>query len=411
MKMEILPWNRMLLSLVGFNMPRQSKKVRDVFLPSQDSFKWSLTFKWLKRCYHYSLLALTVSAGFMTGYLTFTPNQLIAKILLFAMSFLFALVSGMVIWVDMRLKTRSLSKALSDIIYSLNEKEIQYIRCHDKTGVITRLLIVGTPLLVSGMMHFLFPDQGFSQIMEIFFSNDFQMILSFAAFQIVAMFITSTLHFYWTVETIAKTYAQHSNKITLEVWKRRFASGNKPEVTAEDLQLVQHTLDRYYRFVREINRSLGVIPLSGFTILFLDFVMSFSMITLLSNINMTFSLVALGAGVANQVIAVFQIVSAASKATNIIEDAVFMADQLTTIPLPQDVCFNLLESRRSLTVFLQRQTSVVFSAQSTFVLEPSVILSFVNAIVPFTVMFITTIAQMNGDTHHFSNMLNTTTSA
>ena len=408
-KMEVLRWNRTMLSLLGFNIPCRSQKVRDVFFPSQDSSRCSLIFKWLKRCYHFSLLVLVFSGFLMTGYLAFTTKQLVVKIFLFAMSFFFASVSGMVIWVDNRLKTRSLLEALSNIVSCLNEKEIEYIRCHDKTGVIARLFIMGLPSLVTGIMYFTFPDQGFSQIMEIFFSNDLQKFISFMAFQITGMFLTWTGHFYWTVETIAKIYAQHSNKVILQVWKRRFASGDKFQVTAEDLQVVQQTLDKYYRFVREINRSLGAIPLSLFATLFVDFVMSVSIVTLFSYINTTFALLGLGAFVANQVIAVVQIVCVASKAMNVIEDAVFMADQLTTIPLPQDVCFTLLECRRSLTVFLQRQTSVVFSAQSTFNLELSVVLSFVNAIVPFTVMFITTIAQMNGDTHHFSSMLNTTT--
>ena len=409
-EMEVLRWNRMMLSLVGFNTPCQSQKIRDTLLPSQNSFKWSLTFKWLKRCYHYSLLLVALSGFFMVGYLAFTTKQLVVKIFLLAMSFMCASVSAMVIWVDIGLKTRSLSKALSDVIYSLSEKDIQYIRCYDKTRVIIRLLIMGIPLLVSGIMQLTVPDQGFSRIMEIFFSSNFQVIVFFMGHQVVAMFLIWTEHFYWTVETIAKIYAQHANKVILKVWKRRFASGNKAQVTAEDLQLVQQTLDKYYRLVREVNQSLGAIPLSGFITLFVIFVISVSMVTLFSNISLTYTLITLGGNIGNQVIGVFQIVYTASKTTNIIDEAVFMADQLTTIPLPQDVSFNLLECRRSLTVFLQRQTSVAFSAQSTFVLESSVVLSFVNAIVPFTVMFITTIAQMNGDEHYFSNLLNTTTS-
>ena len=409
MKMEVLRWNRVMLSLAGFNTPCKSQKVRDVFVPSQDSFKWSMTFKLFKKFYHYSLLVMLFSGFLITGYRAFTAKQLVAKILLSAMSFMCASVLGMVIRVNIGLKTKSLYKALSEVIYCLNEKDIQYLRCHDKTRVIIRLLIMGLPSLVTGMMYFTFRNQEFSEVLEIFFSNNFQMIVSFLAFQIVALFLTWTEHFYWTVETIAKTYAQHSNKVILDVWKRRFAFADKSEVTPEDLQLVQQTLDKYYRLVRETNQSLGVIPLSGFISLFVIFVIGVSMVTLFSNISLTFSLLALGANVANQVIAILQIVHTGSKATNMMNDAVFMADQLTTIPLPQHVSFSLLECRRSLTVFLQRQTSVVFSAQSTFNLEPAVVLSFVNAVVPFTVMFITTIAQMNGDTHYFSNILNTTT--
>ena len=405
MKMEVLSWNRMMLSLVGFNIPCRSRKVRDEFLPSEDSSKWSLILKLLKRCYHYSLLALIFVGSFLTGYLTFTAKQLIVKILLLAMSFLFASISGMVIWLRIRLKTRSLSKALSNIIYCLNRKDIEHIRYHDKAGIITRLLMLGLPILVSGM-YFKFTNQSLFQVLEVFFSDNFERILAFAVIYVTIMFLAWTGHFYFTVEAIAKTYAQHSKKVILHIWKRRLSSGNKFEVTPEDLQLVQQTLDKYYRFVREINRSLGVIPLSHFATLFVDFVIVVSLVTLFSNIRMAFGVVALAVIVANQVIGIVQIVCIALEATNVIDDAVFMADQLTTIPLPQDVSFSLLESRRSLTVFLQRQTSVVFSAQSTFNLEPSVVLSFVNAVVPFTVMFITTIAHLNGNTHYFSNFLN-----
>ena len=410
MKMEVLRWNRIMLSLAGFNTYFKCQKVRNVLLPFEDSFKWSLTFKLLKKCYRYSLLVVAISGFLMTGYRAFTAKQLVAKILLSAMSFMCASVSAMVIWLDMRLKTKLLSRALSNIIYSLNEKEIEYIRCHDKTGVIIRLLIMGIPFLITGIIHCIFPDLGFSQIMQIFIPNNFQMIIFFMGQQVAAIFLTWTEHFYWTVERIAKTYAQHSNKVIREVWKRRFAFGNKSQVTPEDLQLVQQTLDKYYRLVRETNQSLGTIPLSGFVALFVIFVIAVSIVTFSSYISLTYILLVVGASVGNQVICILQIVYTGSEATNIIDEAVFMADQLTTIPLPQDVSFSLLECRRSLTVFLQRQTSVVFSAQSTFILEPSVVLSFVNAVVPFTVMFITTIAQMNGDTHYFSYLLNTTTS-
>ena len=403
--MEVLRWNRMMLSLVGFNTPCRSQKVRDELLPSQDSFKWSFVFKWLKRFYHYSLLTLVFFGSFLTGYLTFTSKQLVVKILLIAMSFMFASISGMVIWLDMRLKTRSLSKALSNIIYSLNEKDIQYIRYHDKTGVIARVLMIGLPILVSGM-YFKFTNKRLFKVLDVFFSNNIERVLAFAVIHVTIMFLIWTGHFYFTVEAIAKTYAQHSNKVIREVWKRRFAFGNKSQVTPEDLQLVQQTLDKYYRLVREINRSLGVIPLTLFATLFVDFVIVVSLVTLFSNVRMAFGVIALAAAVANQVIGIAQTVCIALEATNVIEDAVFMADQLTTTPLSQNVSFSLLESRRSLTVFLQRQTSVVFSAQSTFNLEPSVVLSFVNAVVPFTVMFITTIAHLNGNTHYFSNLLN-----
>ena len=82
-----------MLTLLGFNISCRSQKFRSTLPSSKDSFKWSLILKLLKKCYHYSILALVFFGSFLTAYLTFIRKQLMVKILLPAMSFLFASIS------------------------------------------------------------------------------------------------------------------------------------------------------------------------------------------------------------------------------------------------------------------------------------------------------------------------------
>ena len=59
--------------------------------------------------------------------------------------------------------------------------------------------------------------------------------------------------------------------------------------------------------------------------------------------------------------------------------------------LPQDSPFSVREEKRSLIDYLNYLDSDSFTAGPFFKLEPSVLLSFFNISVPFTVMMITTL--------------------
>ena len=131
-----------------------------------------------------------------------------------------------------------------------------------------------------------------------------------------------------------------------------------------------------------------------FAFLFANFVYSMTAITQENNLSLGFILVVFGLTIVNQLQSIGQAISAATKATKTIEEAVTLASTLCTEPIAEHTPFDVTECRRSLTVFLEQQSIVAYTAQSTFTLEPSVFLSFANAVVPFTVMIITTISSM-----------------
>ena len=400
-----------MLSFLGFDISCLTSKP-----PGVDLNKSSI---WLKlsrvalKVYYYCHVLLIALGGFVsTAYVTFATNSLISKTMVFAFTVFFGCILFMIIW--MHKHSTKISRSLSKIIRRFDQKDINYLRSHDKYGVIGRLLLMGIPALVSIILFFTLNHSMDSHSFDAFYVHYSQLFFEFFAFTCAFFYLIWTGHFYWMVATIAKIYASHCKRVIEEIRNRRrtrvlktVKDGKVYELT-DDFELIQKTLGRYFAFVREINETLGAIPLTMFVALFLDIILAVSLVTLFENWSFGFAAVSLGCSVLNQLIGVFQVIHAPTVATGIVEEAIILADKLAATPLPEKATFNLLESRRSLTVFLQKQTSVPFSAQSTFVLEPSVVLSFFNAVVPFTVMFITTIAHINKD--RSNSFLNTLTS-
>ena len=399
--MDILKWNRVILSMFGFDFECSSTEFSKV----SSKGSWPRVIRLTKKVYHYLLLLLMFVGGIMMPFgRIFVQNDFNKRVMLMAMSFYFLSVCGLVIRLNG--KIRVVVREISKIIGHLDENEISSLQRNDKKRFIIRHMTLSV-LALAGFVYYFVSPETMNFFGSVFLCN-FHRDVHILAFAISYFIITWTGHFYWSVESVAKTYAEHSKMVILEILKKstRFSFESHKQGT-DHFQAIMTSLEIYFQFVRVINLSLGVIPLAMFICLFANTIITISFLTLFSELRL-FSLFILGAGVGNNLLQVLQVIQTATKTTGIIEEAVILSEKMATAPLPENAPFALIESRQSLRHYLETirlQSLVPFSALSTFTLQPSVILNFFNSVVPFTVMFITTIAQISRDNSHSLNIL------
>lgn len=203
---------------------------------------------------------------------------------------------------------------------------------------------------------------------------------------------------YLITVTTGRLYADHSRKKMISIVKS-MENMNAPSVLSHEIpfSVIQRQIEKYFEFVRNVNENLSVIPFALFAVTFVNFISGIAYVSLNAEVKIGFTIISFMSAILNPIIVILQIMSETTEAKIIMENVIVSAMKLSCNPLSRMVSFEILEARRSLTVFLQQQSVVPFAALSLFSLGPSVYLSFCNAIVPFTVMIITTIAQIVRD--------------
>ena len=402
--MLALPWNTRVLKFLAFDVSERPLLIRDLSLESQEkplkNLKKEQFLKLLKRLYRTLILVILVVGGvFTSAYAALTVPGSNVKLVLGGVAAYFAVLVLEVIWIQRH--TLRMTRLISGVIDLLDEKEVQFLRRHDRKGFFCRLLAMTIPSMIAILLLLCLKTR--KELFELFFKTPTEQVLHALAYSLFWEYNMWTGHFYWTTVTVAKVYARHSKDKIRLMTKNINCEYKIP--TARVFEEIQKSLDEYFRFVREINRLVGSIPLALFAILFMDIVIGLSFLVMQDLTSIPTGYVILGLTIGNQFWSIFQIVCVTTRSNNLIEEAVVMADKFACKKLSDMTNTHLanlalMESRRSLTVFLQKQTIVRFTAQSTFVLEPSVVLSFLNSVIPFTVMFITSIIQASRMTYY-----------
>ena len=316
---------------------------------------------------------------------------------------LFLTVETTTVWWTHRNFLR-ITKAMAVAVKQLNNESMTRLRKIDRMGIIIRMIWTYVPGLII-LFFYLRNTIDTAEFLNLLNLKSFYAKVPYrAALFLSRIFLMWVGNFYWLVLSLAYESAENCRVIIRNLKQNRMKllnrNGNHESVT-EDFQIAKITLKKYLKFVDEINGSVGIIPMSLFILLFMHITVALSLSFLFDDSTGFVLFGIVGMSISNKVFNVIQIIMMATKATNTIRAAVIEAEKLIAIPLLSRSCPQVLEFRRSLRIFLQSQTNVVFSAMSTFVLQPSIVLSFFNAIVPFTVMFITTIIQIreNNTTH------------
>lgn len=398
--MHILYWNSLILRFFGFDLSWTPEATTDLEEDSQPKFllhKLRAVFRRLmKVIFNLHVAVMVITSGY-TVYLIMTIKKVDMKFVTSVFMLFFAF--NIIIVVMTAKNLPRITRVLPVIFRALNHEEKQLLRKYDRMGVITRSVCTCLPGLLSLSLFFMDTPDISTFKHNMFSGNTVGMLaIAIAYFDtfVLSMFVA---HFFVTVLMIATVYSKNCQNRVQELSNGQGIKKNNSLMSPRKLLEMKAILEEYFSFVGEVNDYLGCIPFGMFALLFIFIVFSISMITLNTNLSISFIVIVFGAPILNYVIAIGQVMNDAMNSVRNITDAVSIANNLVDEPVSINTPFDYLEARNCLSSYLQRKDFPVFSAQSMFQIEPSVILSFLNSVVPFTVMFITTIAQLLEDTN------------
>ena len=385
--MEALSWNLTALSLYGFDYGQdvESKVINESIKTSVHTLHQTRDKKWmvrqiLRKFYHTSLLLVSFIGGILlTAYLALTAKNLDMKMLIWILTFYYGCFPLMYIWSEKCLP--EISKTMLKIISRLDDKDVTRIKKIDKQGVIQRLLMLLGPSIVCFTYLLTVPLDSF--VMGIYSGN-----ANLLACHSVTTFITLMMgiqyfQYYIMVIQIGKVYA--------DVCKRTITG-------QEHCKLIQESLEEFCIFVQKVNQYLGIIPLTMFASLFANFTVGVALISLhFGELRLGLIFIAFGCGITNHIVVIVEAVWTASKTSAIMKETLQSAALVVRTSLPRNSKPEVKEARKCLSLFLQQTPSVSFTASGDYNLNLASLLTFSHSLIPFTVMFITTIAQTNKD--------------
>jgi hypothetical protein len=382
-----LPWNTRVLKFLAFDV--SSLEIKDTyFLYGYYRCKESSKHKFWKRfkqVYRFIIMCFMTAGGLLSFAPAISNKRSDVKFIAFGMGAYSVVIVVEVFWIQKN--TFRMTRLISQVIDQLPEKEISLLRRCDFRGFWWRMLGCLIPMFISTV--FMFNDD--SGYLDVLFMSIAEKVLSILSYALFFFYVIWTGHFYWTTLTVATAYAADCKNQIEKICKRTLTREEIPSERTFDE--IMKKLDKYFSFVKEINRLVGAIPLAMFTVLFFNILIGVSFVTMQDSSSFIIVYTPLLCTIGNQLYCICQAVCAACKATDLIENAKFIAYRFACKKLPNTSNAALMESRRSLTVLLQGPCAVRFTAQNVFDLTPSTILGFMNAVIPFTVMFITTIFQ------------------
>ena len=397
--MEALSWSFTALSFYGFNYGQDvENKVIDepiknsvATLQQTQGKKWIVVRKMLRRFYHTSLLSVSfVGAILLTAYLALTAKNLDMKILTWIFTFYFGCYPLMYIWSEKYLP--EISKTMFTVISRLDEKDVTRIKKMDKQSVIQRLILSLGPSIMCFTYLLTVPLDNF--VMGIYSSNTYLLACHAVATNMTLVMGMQYFQYYIMVIRVGKVYA--------DVCKRRITGQKR-------CKLIQASLEDFCVFVQKINECLGIIPLTMFASLFAHFTIGVTLASLhFGDVNLDLLFITFGCGLINHVAIVLEAVWTASKTSTIMKETFQSAAVVVRTSLPRILKPEVKEARKCLSVFLQQTPSVFFTASGDYNLNFASLLAFSHSLIPFTVMFITTISDAVRDYASLKERVNCT---
>ena len=345
-----------------------------------------------KKAYRYFIVLTLVCGTVYSGYLAVIISKLNVKVIEILCVVFFGSSLGMMITSCQRL-----SQAISflyPVVSGLPQKDIKSLRLKDAGNVLFSMLLVCVS--VSGMGYYMFSRSTEAQffLREVFGGRFEGLLLQTSSVAFSYGFLMASGHFYWIALSIASIYASNTKSTILLITARESPQIKSKTIPLSSTQIyrVKHVLEKYFYLVHNVNTFLGCIPFSMFALLFTNILFCVSLLSFNNNLSIGFIFVFLGSALFSQIQSIMLVVREASKAKKTIKEALALANTLSTEPVTMVTSFDILEARRSLTVYLQQQDFPNFTACNIFDIEPSVVLTFLNSVIPFTVMMITAIA-------------------
>ena len=372
--MDLLPWNSFLLNFSGFKTEVNDSK-RANFI---------ITSLFFIRVFLLTLLSIAVCVAI------FFMKDIGLKLICLIISFYIACNVAMFIMVSPNIAP--FIRLLSRVSQQLNEKERLNIRRQDKTRVVVLMMSLSITQ-IAGLSYTLVNAEEVSFLMNKMFFGRWEVtfvsgLMTFLCCTMMMILCT----FYESALAVCQAYADNILQQILKLSSRTMSDQSQAFYQTKRL------LSSYIILVNNVNNKLGVIPFTVFAILFSTIVMAISFESLGSYMSLGMAIASFAGTIVIIIMSIMQIIIKSNKSRKKIVQAFVVAQELSSSILVGERSLPVVEARRSLTTFLCQQSIPHVTAMSMFDIEPSIVLSFLNAVISFTVMFVTTVLQITKET-------------
>lgn len=276
----------------------------------------------------------------------------------------------------------------------LTEQELRKLRKIDRISTLIRVLLFYTPAILTVSQSHTGNIEKVQNLMKSFFNhNHFLMWNHYLSSIITFTAMMCLTHIYHQVIRVARTFAQNRQDKIRDILKDGHLVSSKA---------FYHTriyIEDSLFFVKSINQHLGSIPFTALAFLFLCIILGSTIIVTYRELQLSYTLIVFGGMIANQAILLLQIIHESQQLEDVIKKSIEMGKRFVTTPLTEirsqvPLSVDVLEARRSLTIFLEQTPLESLTAMGCFTLNVNLVFNFFNAVVPFTIMSVTTISEM-----------------
>lgn len=280
-------------------------------------------------------------------------------------------------------------KRLTHVMEEMSPEESKEVKKQDKLILVERLLITFIPGICA-QVYLTWEGK-----VGKFFLTDFEFHVNAFSWVLCTLVFALTSSLYLMTLKFCRTYALHC----LKAMSSDRNTGRRTMFPARlegsyRYKEMKWKLENYSLLVSNVNDSLGFIPGSIFIHLFTDLVMGVAFVSANKTMSNILLILTFAPWVANHLIVTLQIVHEVTQIKATMNEAVRKSHEAAEAHLPENASHDLLESRRTLSLFLQRSFLRPDFTALSFELNPSVLLIFLNAVVPFTIMIITAVNQL-----------------
>lgn len=165
-----------------------------------------------------------------------------------------------------------------------------------------------------------------------------------------------------------------------------------------DYDLMRKSLQMYNNLMQTVNHELGIIPM---TLLAINFAMFANGITFMVasrvdiGVSIYFATLTIGVLTLMYLVSLLHVIFLGSKCYRKISEAWEAAEEIVADPFAVAMTEEAARTRESLKFFLITESIVPAKAADSIVLDRSLVLSFFNQLIPFTVMMFTTIKEVD----------------
>lgn len=206
------------------------------------------------------------------------------------------------------------------------------------------------------------------------------------SFYLIACNFSAVILYYTMVVKLMVVYGKHCNRIFKLL---------RTIATPKRILCAKRFFEFHSEYMECINETLGVIPLFFLLILFSYTVAGFSFImTFESNFSPLFLITHVGLIAVQAFIIATDMIETCTDATEIMTRAKF--EMIQVLSDPDDLSnFEMREAKRGLSVFISNYDVTPVLAWKMFTVKRSLIPSFFDSVIPFTVMILTTQIKRN----------------